>query len=142
MSDHSVKEQSGVWVQLPTEEVDLLTFDYIEREFSVLNGRYLFKFRKEKGIINELEVFMRRNNLFFAASFLKKMRIDSMEDLEDFEEHAHKLDNWDFSEEDQERLKSAIKKEVVERANNLMRRIAASERAISNYTIEMQKEVL
>ena len=99
MSDHSARETSGVWVQLPTEEVDLLTFDYMEREFSVLNGRYLFKFKKEKGTcINELEVFMRRHNLFFASSFLKQARIESMEDLDDFEDHVHKLAKWEFEE--------------------------------------------
>ena len=85
---------------------------------------------------------MRRHNLFFAASFLKQHRIDAMEDLEDFEEHAHKLDSCDFATADKERLKAAIAAEVSERACNLPMRIAANEKAIGLYLIELQKEVL
>ena len=51
---------------MPLEEVDLLYGDYIDREFSILNGKYLFKFKKARGILNEMSVWIRRNDLFFA----------------------------------------------------------------------------
>ena len=42
--DQDKSDSFGVWAQLPGHEIDLLTFDYMDRDFSVLNGRYLFKF--------------------------------------------------------------------------------------------------
>jgi hypothetical protein len=37
----------GTWVELPTKEVDLLEedVDYLERELSILNETYVFKFK-------------------------------------------------------------------------------------------------
>lgn len=60
---------------MPLEEVDLLTYDYIDREFSILNGKYIFKFKQARGFINEFQVWLGRNELFFADNFLKALRI-------------------------------------------------------------------
>ena len=78
------EETSGVWVQFPDDEVDILQYDYIDREFSVLNGKYQFKFKKVRGCMNEMEVWLRRHNLYFADSFLRLNRYQSLEDLHDF----------------------------------------------------------
>jgi len=45
ISDHS-KSNSGVWMQMESKEVDLFTHDYFDREFSVLNCKYKFRFEK------------------------------------------------------------------------------------------------
>ena len=39
-------ETSGINVQLPNNEVDILTYDYLSRDLSVLNGKYVIKFEK------------------------------------------------------------------------------------------------
>jgi hypothetical protein len=58
----------------------------MERDFSVLNGTYVFKFEKKKGMyINEMDVWMHKNSLFWANSVFKQQRIESLEDLEDFD---------------------------------------------------------
>jgi len=53
------KENSGIWVQLPQTETDLFSYDYIDREFSILNGKYVFKFKKLDKKIDEFEVWLR-----------------------------------------------------------------------------------
>lgn len=69
VSNHDYPETSGVWVQLQETETDILQYDLIDREFSVLNGMYMFKFEKVKNIyIQEFDVWMRRANLFWAIS--------------------------------------------------------------------------
>lgn len=72
MSDHRNKEACGVQVQLPYEEIDLLQFDYIEREFSVLNCKYLFKLRQEAALIDELKVWLHQNYIEFAQKPLQE----------------------------------------------------------------------
>ena len=57
----------------------------MDRELSLLNGKYMFKFKKERGVINELSVWMRRFDLFFADSFFKQQRIQTLEDFDDFD---------------------------------------------------------
>lgn len=47
-------------MQLPSEKVDLFSYDFLDREFSILNCRYTFKFKKiENEFIEELEVWLR-----------------------------------------------------------------------------------
>lgn len=46
LSNHMNPETSGIHVQLPDNEVDILTYDYLGRELSVLNGKYVFQFEK------------------------------------------------------------------------------------------------
>ena len=63
MSDHRNKDACVVQVQLPYEEIDLLQFDYLDREFSVLNCKYVFKIRQETNLIDELAVWLNQNAL-------------------------------------------------------------------------------
>lgn len=108
MSDHDYPESSGIWIQMPSKEVDLLQYDYMDREFSVLNGKYLFKFEKIKGIfINELEVWMHKNKLFWSTNFLKANNITAMEELEDFKDEW--IEDTEFETEKKEELLRCIK---------------------------------
>ena len=80
-----------MWVQLPQKEVDLFTYDYMDRDFSILNGRYVLKFTKQNGFINDLHVWMRRHSLFQFEDFLKAHHVHALEDLDDFD--MSKLDS-------------------------------------------------
>ncbi len=73
-------------MQLPSEKVDLFSYDFLDREFSILNCRYTFKFKKiENEFIDELEVWLRQKELFFAQGILKSMGIHEIEDLVKFD---------------------------------------------------------
>lgn len=86
LSNHENPETSGIWVQLMDKEVDLLEYDYMDREFSVLNNKYMFKFEKKKGVfINEVEVWMKKNDLFWAITEFEKQHIQSLHELDEFE---------------------------------------------------------
>ena len=45
LSNHN-NFNSGVHVQLPSSDVDLLTYDYLDREFTILNRKYKFVISK------------------------------------------------------------------------------------------------
>lgn len=62
---------SGVWLQVPQHEIDLFQYDYLSREFSVLNELFMFKFRKVDAKIDEFNVWLTLRDL-----------IDKKEDLE------------------------------------------------------------
>lgn len=82
--------QSGTWVQIPEQEVDLFTHDYIDREFSVLNCKYKFKLRKLAATVNELEVWLMKRDLLYAYGLLKIIGVNKFEDL-------YKIKDEDFS---------------------------------------------
>lgn len=121
LSNHDNPDTSGIWVQLGDKEVDLLEYDYMEREFSVLNNKYMFKFEKKKGMfINDLEVWMKQNELFWAISEFEKQRIESLNELDEFDIDKmigkHTLEHLKM-------LREAISSELRDRAKNLAKRM-------------------
>ena len=67
-----------------------MTYDYIDREFSVLNCKYIFKLRKMKTFIDELEVWLLKRDLLYAANLLGLIGLKSLSDI-------HKIKEADFS---------------------------------------------
>lgn len=66
ISDPSFK-YSGVQVQLPQAEIDLYALDYIDRKFSILNGRYLFEVNEVPDTeIDTLKVWCIQNKILYA----------------------------------------------------------------------------
>ena len=78
--------QSGTWVQVTEQEVDLFTHDYVEREFSVLNCKYIFKLRKMPTLVNELEVWLMKRDLLYAYGLLKIIGVNKFEDLKNIKD--------------------------------------------------------
>ena len=94
--------------------MDLLEYDYMDREFSVLNGKYVFKFEKKKGMfISEMEVWMRRNNLFWADTVFKLQQIETLEDIHRFD--PQKVTGEQYSKDQVIELDTIIKLEVEKR---------------------------
>jgi len=60
LSNHEEnKEASGIWIQLPDHETDIFSYDYLDRELTVLNGLYLFKLTKiQNKYVDELRSWM------------------------------------------------------------------------------------
>ena len=86
LSDHSKPETSGLWIQVPEEEIDLLSYDYLDREFSVLNCKYIFKLRKLKQHIDELEVWLLKRDLLYAANLLGLIGLKTIKDIHKIKE--------------------------------------------------------
>ena len=75
---------------MPEEEIDLLSYDYLDREFSVLNCKYIFKLRKLKQYIDELEVWLLKRDLLYAANLLGLIGLKTIKDI-------HKIKETDLS---------------------------------------------
>lgn len=127
-------------MQLPSEKVDLFSYDFLDREFSILNCRYTFKFKKiENEFIDELEVWLRQKELFFAEGILKSMGIHVIEDLVKFDHK--KMCSFNLSTKQVDSLKTLVEKELEERTNNLIKREAPPSK-LNKILIEIYKEMI
>ena len=110
VSDHK-KCASGVWVQLMSNEVDLFTYDYFDREFSILNGSYKFEFKKTPNMeIDEYYCWLKQKNLFDKNGILKLIGISGFEDFQDFD--IGKLEEFGMQQEQRQYIADCIKAEL------------------------------
>jgi hypothetical protein len=117
-----------------------MTYDYIDREFSVLNCKYVFKIRKMKTFIDELEVWLLKRDLLYAANLLGLIGLKSLSDI-------HKIKEDDFAkiklgDKQKQSIMEAIKVEIEEQANNLPKRLEKGANKINKIGLEVYKEMI
>lgn len=99
----------------------MLSLDYLDRDFSILNKKYRFKFSKvPKRFINEFEVWLVHNKLLYATEVFAQLKIKRIEDFEKFK--ASDLDDVQLEDKQKEKIQTSIEKELHERKTNLIMR--------------------
>lgn len=108
-------------MQLPQKEVDLYTFDYFDREFSILNGKYKFEFERiEDWPMDELNCWLKQKDLIEKYGILKSIGINGIEDLHKFD--INKLSELVMSQQQLDYIKKEIEAELQEQEDNLTKR--------------------
>ena len=70
-------------MQLSETYTDIMELDYIDREFSVLNELFKFKFKRTNKVIDEWKTWLnlRKLNNPNSIEFLKNIGIEKMDDF-------------------------------------------------------------
>ena len=123
LSDSTVNmNTSGVWLQVPQHEIDLFQYDYLSREFSVLNELFMFKFRKVDAKIDEFNVWLTLRDLIDKKEDLESWGLSSITSFLNFDTSKvdWKAKGWTQVEWDD--LKRKVQKEQRDQANNIGKR--------------------